>query len=94
MRTAARVDTVGPWLAWERKRDATCAVAKPWPSGAKAAGRFGKQDFVYLSNEDVYRCPAGEHLKYRYSNEEDGKELRRYWTTVCPQCPLKSHCTI
>jgi hypothetical protein len=32
-------------------------------------------------------------LKYRYSNEEDGKELRRYWTTACPKCPLKAHCT-
>ena len=62
-------------------------------SGAKAAGRFGKQDFVYLPDEDVYRCPAGKRLKYRYSNEEDGKELRRYWITACPTCPLKSKCT-
>ncbi|MET0652506.1 MAG: hypothetical protein ABWY63_08300 [Hyphomicrobiaceae bacterium] len=27
-------------------------------------------------DEDVYRCPAGERPKYRYSSEEDGKELR------------------
>ncbi len=71
----------------------TVTLPKPMTSGAKAAGRFGKQDFVYLPDEDVYRCPAGERLKYRYSNEEDGKELRRYWTTACPKCPLKSHCT-
>ena len=25
-------------------------------------------------------CPAGERLSYRYTNEEDGKTLRRYWT--------------
>ena len=56
----------------------TVTLPKPMTSGAKAAGRFGKQDFVYLPGEDVYRCPAGERLKYRYSNEEDGKELRRY----------------
>jgi transposase len=56
----------------------TVTLPKPMTSGAKAAGRFGKQDFVYLPDEDVYRCPAGERLKYRYSNEEDGKELRRY----------------
>ena len=30
---------------------------KPMTSGAKADGRFGKQDFVYLPAEDVYRCP-------------------------------------
>ena len=37
-------------------------------SGAKAAGRFGKQDFVYVAADDVYRCPAGERLTYRYTN--------------------------
>ena len=41
-------------------------------SGAKAEGRFGKQDFVYLADENVYRCPAGEKLKYYYTNEEKG----------------------
>jgi hypothetical protein len=34
------------------------------------SGRFGKQDFVYLSDEDAYRCPAGEKLKYHYTSEE------------------------
>ena len=62
-------------------------------SGAKADGRFGKQDFAYLPAEDAYRCPAGEKLTYHYTNEEDGKMLRRYWTTACPSCPLKSRCT-
>ena len=71
----------------------TVTLPKPMTSGAKAEGRFGKQDFVYLADEDAYRCPAGQHLKYRYSNEEDGKKLRRYWTTACPACPLKSKCT-
>ena len=75
------------------KAGITVTLPKPMTSGAKAEGRFGKQDFVYLPGEDTYRCPAGEHLKYRYSNEEDGKKLRRYWTTACPACPLKSKCT-
>jgi hypothetical protein len=39
-------------------------------------GRFGKQDFVYVAADDVYLCPAGEQLTYRYTNEEDGKTLR------------------
>jgi hypothetical protein len=37
--------------------------------------------------------PSDERLTYRYTNEEDGKVLRRYWTTACPECPLKSQCT-
>jgi hypothetical protein len=31
-------------------------------SSAKAEGRFGEEDFVYLAEENVYRCPAGEKL--------------------------------
>lgn len=38
-------------------------VPKPLTSGAKSDGRFGKQDFVYLPEDDAYRCPAGELLK-------------------------------
>jgi Transposase DDE domain len=62
-------------------------------SNAKAEGRFGKQDFVYKADEDVYLCPAGERLTYRYTNEEDGKVLRNYWTRACSACPLKENCT-
>ena len=62
-------------------------------SGAKADGRFGKQDFVYLPEEDAYRCPAGERLRYYFSNMERGVTLRRYWTTACQTCPIMSRCT-
>src|SRR4051794_37174585 len=71
----------------------TVTLPKPQTSGAKSDGRFGKQDFVYLPEEDAYRCPAGEQLPYRFTNEEDGKRLRRYWTTACQDCALKSQCT-
>jgi transposase len=71
----------------------TVTLPKPMTSTAKSDGRFGKQDFVYLSAEDMYRCPAGEKLNYRYTNKEDGKTLHRYWTTACPPCPLKAQCT-
>ncbi len=40
------------------------------------------QDFVYLADEDVYRCPAGEILVYRFTNQENGLTLRRYWTNA------------
>jgi hypothetical protein len=79
-------------LACERA-DITVTLPKPMTSGAKSDGRFGKQDFVYLPSEDVYRCPAGEKLAYRYTSKEDGKALRRYWTTACSNCPIKARCT-
>jgi macrodomain Ter protein organizer (MatP/YcbG family) len=68
-------------------------LPKPMTSGIEAKARFGKQDFVYLSDEDVYRCPAGEKLNYHYTNEEDGQKLRRYWTNACCDCALKPRCT-
>ena len=71
----------------------TVTLPKPMTSSAKAAGRFGKQDFVYIATDDVYRCPAGERLTYRYTNVEDGKTLRRYWTSACKTCALKAQCT-
>ncbi|MBS7455516.1 transposase, partial [Microvirga sp. 3-52] len=74
----------------------TVTLPKPMTSGSKADGRFGKQDFVYLPEEDAYRCPAGEKLeklKYYYSNVERGLTLRRYWTMACRGCPFKSRCT-
>ena len=71
----------------------TVTLPKPMTSSAKAEGRFGKQDFVYLPEEDVYRCPAGEILKYYFTAEEHGQRLRRYWTNACRTCELKSRCT-
>jgi hypothetical protein len=71
----------------------TVTLPKPMTSGAKAKGRFGKQDFVYLPEEDVYRCPAGERLKCYFTSVEDGLSLRRYWTNACRTCALKNRCT-
>jgi transposase len=62
-------------------------------SNAKAEGRFGKQDFRYVAEEDVYICPAGEKLAYRYTNQENGLVLRRYWTNACQNCAIKCNCT-
>jgi transposase len=71
----------------------TVTLPKPMTSGAKAEGRFGKPDFRYVGEEDVYLCPAGERLTYRYTNEEKGLVLRRYWTSACQGCAIKGQCT-
>jgi transposase len=71
----------------------TVTLPKPLTSGSEAKGRFAKQDFVYLAEEDVYRCPAGERLVYRYTNQERGLRLRRYWSTACQGCAIKHRCT-
>ena len=71
----------------------TVTLPKPQTSGAKSKGRFGKQDFVYLPSDDAYRCPAGEKLKYYFTAEENGQQMRRYWTNACRTCPIKAQCT-
>jgi transposase len=60
-------------------------LPKTLTSGAKSKGRYGKQDFRYGPGEDVYICPAGHRLTDRYTCEEAGLNLRRYWTDLCPR---------
>jgi transposase len=62
-------------------------------STAKAEGRFSKEAFVYLPDEDIYRCPAGERLTYRYNAKEGELTTRIYWSSACQACPMKDQCT-
>ncbi len=68
-------------------------LPKPQTQGAKSAGRFGKPDFVYLADDDVYRCPAGEKLAHHFTADEDGQKMRIYLTKACCSCPFKDRCT-
>ncbi len=69
-------------------------VPKPMTSNAKAEGRFDKSDFVYIAKEDEDRCPAAERAIYRCNTlEKNGNEFRVYWTSACPRCLMKEHCT-
>jgi hypothetical protein len=66
-------------------------LPKPMTSGIEAKDRFGKQDFRYVAEDDVYVCPASEKLAY--TDEENGLVLRRYWTNACQSCAIKRHCS-
>ena len=40
-------------------------------------------------------CPAGEHAVFRFTTiEKNGLKARLYWTSACPQCPIKQQCTL
>ncbi len=73
--------------------DITVTLPKPMISGSRSKGRFVKQDFRYMADEDVYICPANERLKYYYTNEEKGLTLSCYWTNACQTCAIKDKCT-
>ena len=68
-------------------------VPKPMTSNAKAEGRFDKADFIYIAKDDEYECPAGQRAIYRFTREENGLQLHRYWSSACPKCPMKAQCT-
>ncbi len=71
----------------------TTTMPRPETSANRTKGMYVKADFAYDAAVDVYRCPAGEALTYRYTTEERGLVLRRYWTNACQRCPFKARCT-
>ena len=71
----------------------TVTLPKPQTSGNRLKGRFVKNDFRYVKDEDVYVCPADEQLIYRYASQERGLILHRYWSKACPTCTIKHRCT-
>jgi hypothetical protein len=71
----------------------TVTLPKPMTSNSKAEGRFGKQDFRYVAEDDVYICPAGQRLTYSFTTEDKGLVLRRYATKACQNCAIKNVCT-
>ncbi|HEX9301461.1 MAG TPA: IS1182 family transposase, partial [Casimicrobiaceae bacterium] len=71
----------------------TPLVPKPLTSNSKADGRFDKRDFVYIAEDDEYRCPAGQRAIKRFTTIENGMTLHKYWSSACPKCRLKTQCT-
>ena len=71
----------------------TTYLPKPQTSGNLAKVQFGKRDFIYIPDDDEYQCPVGERLIYRMSSVEKGRTIRRYWTSACHRCAIKSECT-
>ena len=83
----------GPQIKQCDDENITAFVPKPLTSGAKFEGRFDKRDFIYIAKDDEYRCPAGQRAIYRFTREEGGLQISRYWSSACPQCPMKPQCT-
>jgi transposase len=77
----------------EALRNSNCN-AKPLTSWAKADGRFGKQDFTYVVDQNVYRCPAGALLPHHMTTVEESLVLHRDWDRAsCQSCALRPRCT-
>jgi len=71
----------------------TTYLPKPQTSGNMSKGFFGKRDFIYVTKEDEYLCPAGQRLTRRTQTHEKGRVFYRYWCSICRECSIKSQCT-
>jgi len=71
----------------------TTYIPKIHTSGSFKKGLFSKRDFKWLANDNEYECPAGERLIWRFTTEEHGKTINKYWSSNCPTCPIKKKCT-
>lgn len=71
----------------------TTYVSQPqWRRNA-ANGRFSKEDFTYHSQNDVYICPAGSELTFRYEGKIKKNRIVRYYRSdSCGSCPMRSSC--
>jgi transposase len=68
-------------------------IPKADTSANTKQGLFGKSRFRYDATKDVYVCPAGAELTYRFATYELGRGLRYYRASGCKACALKSRCT-
>jgi transposase len=68
-------------------------IPKADTSANTARGLYGKSKFRFDEQKDVYVCPAGGELSYRFSTFELGRELRYYRARGCRECLLRSQCT-
>jgi len=63
-------------------------------SPSERAGLFGKKDFEYDPQKDLYRCPAGQHLTKRREMIDKGRRLFNYdHPAACARCGLRQRCT-
>jgi len=76
----------------QRCEDGAITPFVPHPRSTNTKGKFfPKSQFVYEKEQDQYRCPAGEILRFR--NASDKKQASNYVGVNCAGCALKSRCT-
>jgi transposase len=68
-------------------------IPKADTSANTSQGLFGKSQFRYDPQNDVYVCPGNQELTYRFATFELGRGLRYYRASACKQCALKPQCT-
>ncbi|RWI63461.1 MAG: hypothetical protein EOR18_31460 [Mesorhizobium sp.] len=69
-------------------------VPKSLTSSGRKRGFFGKQDFVFDAEQDLYICPAGQEMtRAKYRSDREGDIIFYRHLTACSTCALKPRCT-
>ena len=71
----------------------TTYLPRPQTSRSTKRGLFSKRDFIYKSTDNEYECPAGERLIWRFTTQENGQTIHKYWSSNCPSCVIRGQCT-
>ena len=71
----------------------TTYMPRPQTSRSTKHGLFSKRDFIYKPNDNEYQCPAGERLIWRFTTQENGQTIHKYWSSNCPSCVIRGQCT-
>lgn len=80
----------GPEILACHEAGITTTVPRPATSGNAAKGMYVKADFAYDVERDIYVCPAGEELIYRYTREERGRRFGDTGSTNARPVPFRA----
>ena len=70
-------------------------VPKPYTSDQRKKGLYTKDDFIYESDKDRYRCPAGQYLTRHFKSRNNQLVNVVYFASdpICRACPKRPLCT-
>lgn len=81
-------------LAMKDDLDLLCPSGKRGQPKRSPQRQFGKGDFRYVAERDVFQCPAGRELSYAdHARDYQGRDYRRYRGRQCDHCALRNGCT-
>jgi transposase len=65
----------------------------PLPDWGDKGGYFGLARFRYDAEEDLYRCPQGQLLRFLHTAYTTERVAYRAKAAICNVCPAKARCT-
>jgi transposase len=73
--------------------DAGMRAFFPLPDFDHRTRFFGRDQFTYEAERDVYHCPGGQELRFRKHKHTERTRVYQAQAAACNACPLKPQCT-